>query len=371
MKTLTEHEVREVERFHGVRLPQAFVVFLRGEDGILERLVWEDPGAADADLVFDCESLKRLRRAAEGMLMDEQIPFTLAPNDFVFHFRSGPRFLFFRCNPDNDDPPVFCCSLDAAVPQQVCERFSEWAARLLVKPDTRAVSSSREPPGVSAHLNLGALVTPEMEAELRRVSERFHPELAEVESKLGWLLGAFRTATASLVAGVVLGVMLLGLGLAILGWLLWQTVGAGFALPLAASEEMSWLGVGVVGGLSGGLGVVGGLLIARARRLSRSCLVVAAHGFSWVRVAQVEMVAWSEIEAFRETAEGEPFPLLNFLTWMLPKRKGIHYEAFTTDGRRFSFSANTVQQVGRLRAIFRQVATELAIPWSSFGTGAG
>jgi len=56
---------------------------------------------------------------------------------------------------------------------------------------------------------------------------------------------------------------------------------------------------------------------------------------------------------------------------MLPKRKGIHYEAFTTDGRTFSFSANTVQQVGRLRAIFRQVATELAIPWSSFGNGAG
>ncbi len=52
MKTLTEHEVREVERFHGVRLPQAFVAFLRGEDEILERLVWEDPGSADADLVY-------------------------------------------------------------------------------------------------------------------------------------------------------------------------------------------------------------------------------------------------------------------------------------------------------------------------------
>jgi hypothetical protein len=82
------------------------------------------------------------------------------------------------------------------------------------------------------------------------------------------------------------------------------------------------------------------------------------------------MVAWSEIEAFRETKVAEPFPLLGFLSVMLPKREGIHYDALTTDGRRFSFSGNTVQEGGRLGAIFRQVARELAIPWSSFGTGA-
>lgn len=360
-----------MERFHGVLLPQACVAFLRGEDGILEQLVWEDPGTADPDLVFDCESLKRLRRAAEAMLVEEQIPFALAPGDFVFHFRSGPRFLFFRCEPGNDDPPVFCCSLDTPAPQQVCAHFSDWAASLLAKPDIRAVTAAREPPAVSAHLNLGGLVTPEMQAELRRLSRAFRPELAEVESQLGWPLGACRTAAANLVAGCVLGVILLGLGVAVLGWLVWHTVGAEVVSGLAASEAISWLGVGVAGVLSGGLAVVGGLLIARVWRLSRSSLVVAAHGFSWVRLAQVEMVAWSEIGAFRETDVGDPPPLLDVLARILPKRDRILLEALTTDGRTYGFSANTVQQVGHLRVVFRHVATELSIPWSSLGTGAG
>ncbi len=116
MKTLTDPEIQQVERFHHLQLPRAFVAFLRGEDGILESLVWADPGSADPSLRFDAETLKCLRRAAETMLADEGIPFTLASDDFVFHFRSGPRFLFFRCDPDLDDPPVFCCTLDAAAP---------------------------------------------------------------------------------------------------------------------------------------------------------------------------------------------------------------------------------------------------------------
>ena len=362
MKTLMDSEIQEVERFHGVQLPRAFVAFLRGEDGILENLVWEDPGAADPNLRCDCDTLKRLRRAAENMLTDEQIPFTLAPDDFVFHFRGGPLFLFFRCDPDHDDPAVFCCRMDAGAPKEVFPHFSDWAASLLAKPDERAVISSGEPPAITPHLDLAPLVTPEMEAELRRVTERFPPELRQIESHLGWPVGACRTATANLAAGVVLGVLLLGLAVAVLGWVIYQAASVRFALPLAASREMSWLGGGLAVLLSVGLGVVAGLLIARARRLARSSLVVAAHGFSWVRLGHVEMVAWSELKEFRETALPEPGPTLALLGWLFGKREEIQCEAFTTDGRRFSFGSSMIQQAKPLRAIFRRVAAELEIP---------
>lgn len=362
MKTLAQNEVRELERFHDLRLPQACVAFLRGEDGILEQLVWEDPGTADPNLVFDCESLKRLRRTAERMLVEEQIPFALAPGDFVFHFRSGPRFLFFRCEPGDDDPPVLCCSLDKPAPQQVCAHFSDWAASLLAKPDKRAIISARELPTVSAHLNLAGLVPLEMQAELRQMPAAFLPALDEVESQLGKPLGACCNAAANLVVGFVLGVILLGLGVVVLGWLVWKAAGA---------EGASGLGVGVAGVLSGGAAAVGGSLITRAWRLSRSYWVVAAHGFSRVRLADVEMVAWSEIGAIRDIDIDETFPLLNVLARMLPRRERIQFEALTTDGRKYSFSANTLQQVGPLRTIFRHVATELAIPWSSLGISTG
>ncbi len=209
-----------------------------------------------------------------------------------------------------------------------------------------------------------------MQTELHRVAERFPPELRQIESQLGWPVGACRTATANLAAGVVLGVLLLGLAVAVLGWLIYQATSVRFALPLAANREMSWLGGGLAGLLSVGLGVVAGLLIARARRLARSCLVVAAHGFSWVRLGQVEMVAWSELKEFREIALPEPGPALALLTRLFRDREEIQCEAFTTDGRRFSFGPSMIQQAEPLRAILRRVAAELDIPWSTRETGA-
>lgn len=365
MRTLADHEVRDVERFHNVQLPRAFVVFLRGEDGILEGLVWDNPGSADPDLRFDAETLKRLRRAAENMLTEGGIPYTLAPDDFVFHFRGGPLFLFFRCTPDEDDPAVLCCSLGEEGPKEVFAHFSEWAASLLAQRDERAVVQAGEPPAITPHLDLASLATPEMRAELRRVANGFAPELRQIEAQLGWPVGACQTARSSLAAGVVLGALLLGLAVAVLGWLIYLAASAGFDLPLATRGEVSWLGGVAAGLLSVAVGVIAGVLIVRARRLARSSLVVAAHGFSWVRLGHVELVAWTELEEFRETTLPEPGPVLALLAWLLPGREEVQCEAFTTAGRRFSFGASMIRQPKPLRAIFRRVATELEIPWST------
>jgi hypothetical protein len=97
---------------------------------------------------------------------------------------------------------------------------------------------------------------------------------------------------------------------------------------------------------------------------------MAARGFSCVRLGQVEMMAWSELKEFRETALPEPGPALALLAWLLRDREEIQREAFTTDGRRFSFGPSMIQQAGPLRALFRRVAAELDIPWSTRKTGA-
>jgi hypothetical protein len=359
MNPWTEGQVRGLEEFYGISLPQACIGFLRDDFGVLVNLKSED-----ANLVLDYESLKKLRKAAENMLAEEQHPFTLAPNDFVIYFRSGPRFLFFRCEPENDDPPVFSFRTGDSRPEQAFDHFSDWVQSLQAQPEEVAISLTGEPPPITWHLDLAGLITPELEAELRRMEKRFRAELAKMEPRLGSLLGAFQPATANLVAAVIFGIILLGLGTSILGWLVYQMFAVHFEMPFAAWHGTSWVMLLASALMSAGMAAVGAYLIFWAKRLFNSRLVVGAHGFSWVRPSHIDIVAWSEIREIVEVVLRESLPLNTPLRYLLPKSEGCQYEVETKDGRKLRFSANNVRGIAALRAIFERVAADLEIRWS-------
>ena len=359
MKAWTKSQVHELEEFYHVRLPETFTAFLLDDFGVLAGLQSDDP-----NLLLDLESLKKLRHAAEQMLEEQTNPASLAPNDFVFYFTHGPRFLFFRCEPEDEDPPVYEFRYGETEPELAFKHFSDWVQRLQAGPEEAHVSLKGEPPPITWHLELTELVTPEMQAELRQVERRFRPELAEIEPHLGQFLGAFQPATANLVAAVVFGVVMLVLGAAVVGWLIYQACASHFKMPFVAHHGMSWLMLGLSLVLSAGLAVAGAYLLFWAKRLFQSRLVVGAHGFGWVRPAHAEVVAWSEIREIVEIVVRESAPLNTRLKVFLPKSEGCQFEVRTKDGRKLRFSANNVRRVEVFEAMLRRAASDLEVPVS-------
>ena len=359
MKLWTKSQVHELEEFYHVRLPETFTAFLLDDFDVLAGLQSDDP-----NLLLDLESLKKLRHAAEQMLEEQPNSAALAPNDFVFYFTYGPRFLFFRCEPGDEDPPVYEVRYGETEPELAFKHFSDWVQRLQAGPEEAHVSLKGEPPPITWHLDLTELVTPEMRAELRQVERRFRPELAEIEPHLGQFLGAFQPATANLVAAAIFGVVMLALGPAVLGWLVYQAFAAHFEMPFVARHGMSWLMSGLSLVLSAGLAAIGAYLPYWASRLFRSRLVVGAHGFAWVRPSHAEVVAWSEIGEIVEVVLRESAPVHPRLKVFLPKSEGRQFEVRTKDGRKLPFSANNVRGIEVFEAILRRAASDLEVPVS-------
>jgi hypothetical protein len=363
MKPWTKSQVHELEEFYHVRLPGTFTAFLLDDFGVWAGLQSDDP-----NLLLDLECLKKLRHAAEQMLAEQPNPASLAPNDFVFYFTHGPRFLFFRCDPEDDDPPVYESRYGETEPELGFKHFSDWVQSLQAGPEEGHVSLKGEPPHSTRHLDFAEFVTPEMQAELRQVERRFRRELAEIEPHLGQFVGAFQPATANLVAAAIFGVVMLVLGAAVLGWLIYQAFAAHFNMPFIARHGMSWLMVGLSLVLSAGLAVAGACLVYWAKRLFQSRLVVGAHGFGWVRPSHAEVVAWSEISEIVAVVLRESVPLNTRLKEVLPKSESRQLEVRTQDGRKLRFSANTVRRIEVFEAILGRAASDLQVPVSVMKT---
>lgn len=359
MKAWTKGQVHELEEFYHLRLPETFTAFLLDDFGVLAGLQSHDP-----NLLLDLESLKKLRHAAEGMLAEQSNPASLAPNDFVLYFTYGPRFLFFRCEPGEEDPPVYEFRYGETEPELAFQHFSDWVQRLQAGPEETHVSVKGESPPITWHLDVAEFVTPEMQAELRKAERRFRPEFAEIEPHLGQFVGAFPPATANLVAAIIFGIVMLVLGASVLGWLIYQAFAAHFEMPFVARHGMSWLMLGLSLILSAGLAAIGAYLLHWARRLSQSRLVVGAHGFAWVRPSHAEVVAWSEIREIVEVVLRESAPLKMGLKVILPKSEGRQFEVRTNDARSLRFSANNVRRIEVFEAILHRVASELEVPVS-------
>lgn len=361
MNTNLEIRIRKFEASARCKLPQAYTGFLGGDYGDAEGVLREDCAWAS-----DSENLDELTKQAKEFLAEYRQPFKLAENDFVF-VHQGDRFLYFSCNGNSDDPPVWGYVAGEPAPKQVFAHFSEWvtASQPEDHPGVERPEQQEKPSdAVQAFLlDISEYVSPELKAELRRVEARFPARLAEAQRVVSWPLGAFRSATANLVAGIILGTVLLVLGAAVLAYGVYLGVETKFHMPLAAPHGLSWLVWVAMIWLSAGLAGGGGYFVYRARQLLGSRLIVAAHGLSWVRSSKAEPVAWHEIWKVEEVILHESLPLNTLLRFLLPKSKSRQFVVHTKDGRRFTFSANSIREIDLLRAILERVASDLEIPW--------
>ena len=98
MVPCSEHEAQRLERYLGVRLPQAYK----------EYLLWIGHGAGRFMRGTDCfyEDVFHLRTWAEQLLKEDDFPQQLPEDAVVFSMHQGYQFSFFRTS-EGDDPPVY------------------------------------------------------------------------------------------------------------------------------------------------------------------------------------------------------------------------------------------------------------------------
>ncbi len=358
MNTRTEAQIREFEQAVGFKLPQAYVGFLAGDFG--------EPGSQLPEgfqLASDHQNLEELTRQAQALLTQDGQSFTLAPNDFVFLLKED-WFLYFRCQPEDEDPAVLSYLVGEEAPQPAFQTFSGWVQKLAPASEPEVIEQDQAPPAGTVHEDFAGILTPEVQGELSRVRALFPRQLAQLEETLGWALGAFSPARANLAAGIIFGVVFLLFGSCIFFYGIYLAANEHFQMPLAARNGMSWLIWFVMSALSAGMAVIGGWLISRAKRLLGSRLVLAAHGFGWLGATKTELVDWTEIQKVEEIILRESLPLNTPLKHVLPKSKSCSLVVHTHHARQFSFSDNTICHVQVLRAVLKRVASDLQIPWA-------
>jgi hypothetical protein len=118
LRGYTNQEAKGLESQYGVKLPPAFVAYLKlmGHD-----TDWLFLGT-DASL----HHLKQLRKWADNLLVHNGKPFELYPQDFVFLMHQGYQFMWFRADGSSEDPPVFYYLEGNRTPEQKFDTFSAY-----------------------------------------------------------------------------------------------------------------------------------------------------------------------------------------------------------------------------------------------------
>jgi hypothetical protein len=186
---------------------------------------------------------------------------------------------------------------------------------------------------------------------------------AEVES-LGSPTGQYRPGGANLVAGIIIGCLLIGGGCAILFVTIRDLIRSGGHIPLAAEQGISWVAVGiaslfVIGLLFGGLS-----LIRWVRSTSMLRVYVCPGGFYYRCRTKTVAFPWDQISSVRETILHERLPLAQGLAkHAMPVMMSRGFVVRRIGGEEFGFDGNTLQGHERLGEILRDEARKRDICW--------
>ncbi len=386
MTLCSEDKVRQLEALYRVKLPTAYVGFLRGDYGDLSKAV--------ENLGCDVANLEQLRSDAVDLLTENSLPFTLGPQDFVFAMHEEGQFFFFHCDPEQEDPPVYAYVEGDTGPRRVYDSFSAWVhaseteARFLPGADKgpepevtggridstsqRAQPTSTANPGEEQQqitrppvLEIADLLTPALRAELQTAGTLLQLLPPATYQDLGRVLAVFRPSVANAVAAIVFGVLFIAVGGTFLGFSSWEILKARFQLPLITGRGMSWVLCGMAVAFALGLIFAGAVMVSKAKRLLGSRLLMAEEGFCWARRVKPELLLWKDVAEVQEVVLRESLPIKTPLKHALPKSHSQQYVLRTRTGRQLSFSANNVQDIAALRPMLERVCSSRQIPWSA------
>ena len=185
----------------------------------------------------------------------------------------------------------------------------------------------------------------------------------EVES-LGSPTAQYRPGVANLVAGIIIGCLLIGGGAALLFVTIRDFVRSGGHLPLAAEQGISWVAVGISSLFVIGLLLGGFFLIRWVRSTSTLRVYVCPGGFYYRCRTKTVAFPWDQISSVRETILHERLPLAKGLAkHAMPMISSRGFLVRRMGGEEFGFDGNTLQGHERLGKNLRDEARKRDIQW--------
>lgn len=189
------------------------------------------------------------------------------------------------------------------------------------------------------------------------------PSVCTIES-LGKRVYEQKASTANLIAGIMLGILMVGGGITLATIAVREVVSVRANLPLYAEHGMSWLAAGFLVLLGGGLAIGGVCLILWAKSMFSFRLVVCTDGFYYLKKGETNIFAWQEIVSVEETIAHERLPIVKGAArHLMPTKTSRAYRVRRCDAKEFFFDANVLSRPSLLAGPLATAAEARGIPW--------
>jgi hypothetical protein len=184
---------------------------------------------------------------------------------------------------------------------------------------------------------------------------------------LGETRQEFKPGLENLIAGIMIGLLMIAAGCAAVLFPIYGVIENGGALPLWTKEgqkEWSWGAAGIFGALGIGL-IVGALfLIWWVRSLFSLRVRVAQNGFSVIYQTAARDVRWEDILSVQEIHLYQRPPVLKGVAkYALPKMRSKSFVVKMQQGEPFAFDGDTIKGHSRLAAMIKEETDRRNIPW--------
>lgn len=178
---------------------------------------------------------------------------------------------------------------------------------------------------------------------------------------LGRVVYQTRPNTSNLLAGCVIGVLLIGGGLTLAGYCGQMLLLGGADRPQTLGERVSVAALVLVGVA---LICCGFFLLRRMVGLLRFRLSVCTEGFYYEQGDSVVVFAWSEIREVHEEICSERLPLAKGeIGQLLPETTHRFYRVVRCDGEEFAFDDNQLPRTSLLAGPLASAAKTFGFAW--------
>lgn len=180
---------------------------------------------------------------------------------------------------------------------------------------------------------------------------------------LGEFRREFKPGMENLVAGIIIGVLLISGGCAALYFPNKAAIQSHFDLPFWVEKGWCWGAVILLSLLGVGL-IVGGLsLIGWMRSLVSLRVSVCQHGLLISEKNSNRVIIWDEIGSVQETHLYERLPLKGAAKYALPKMMNKIFLVKMKEGESFGFDGNTIKGHTKLAQMIKDETDSRNIAW--------
>jgi hypothetical protein len=182
--------------------------------------------------------------------------------------------------------------------------------------------------------------------------------------QLGEILKQFKPGMDNLIAGIILGLPMIGGGGTAVYFSTAGVIRSGGDLPFWAEKTWSWGAAGLCEVMGIGLLTCGCCLIWWVRSLVSLRVRIGQNGFAVLDKASARYYGWDEIQSVQETHLYERPPILKGVAkYAIPKVLSKSFIVKIKEGEQFGFDGTTIKGHTKLAQMLKQETEQRKIPW--------